>query len=517
MYETLMHTLRSFLGSDILRRSLVAAVSVTAAGLIAYANPRFRKALPTLAARPGWRGNVISWGVGVFKFLVIFLLLRLLMTALAMQAGIFARQHGRITTSNRSAVLMKWGYPHEQRELAVNHTRERTWVTRQLLVTTTATVKSGEQVSRERVVSSSFWQDEQPPVQAVDGVMPTVLSAREEVKHVDVTQLSMVSADVAVTVRNSPRRLGNANYAGYTDEWQFTYVVTNRSVYKTDAHMSFSLPAQTGIFDGMYVRVDGAEMAERTSVRNSAIKWAVDMEPGASCVVEIGYDSRGLEHLRYIPKRMSQTGHYRVVMRIEGIPADRLDYPIGSMPPAEDLSQIAGKSYALTWRLDNALTSYDIGVKLPVAEQPDYHFARLLHDAPAGLVLMFALVVIYRVILGHGIRPEVLGVLGVSYCLHYTFMGRLSDVLVGFPLPFLISSIVMVGLITWFRINDREGWLERILEAAIFGICCTLYPLAVVDKDNTALWMQFFYVGGLVLFCVLFVYRSALRNRDSQV
>jgi len=42
----------------------------------------------------------------------------------------FEQQHGRITQKNRSAVLMKWGYPHEQKELTVSHTRKRIWVTR---------------------------------------------------------------------------------------------------------------------------------------------------------------------------------------------------------------------------------------------------------------------------------------------------------------------------------------------------------------------------------------------------
>jgi hypothetical protein len=51
------------------------------------------------------------------------------------------------------------------------------------------------------------------------------------------------------------------------------------------------------------------------------------MPPGSQCVVETGYRSRGLEYLRYIPARMSPTAHYRITVKVDGIPAEKLDYP----------------------------------------------------------------------------------------------------------------------------------------------------------------------------------------------
>jgi hypothetical protein len=497
MYEMLMHTLRAFFGSGILKTTLMGSLGITIIVLATNMNPAFRTSLASMRERDGWRSTLVALGTGVFKVILIVLLARLFITALGFQAQGFGRQHGRITETNRSAVLMKWGYPHEQRELSVSHTRKRVWVTRQLQTDS----------KTKRVFAQSFWKDQDTPVQAVDGLLPTVISLKEEIKDVSVTQKSVVSADVDITVKNNPRKLGNANYAGYEDAWRLKYVIANRSQWQTTAHLSFPLPAKTGLFDEMYLKVDGKDALDLTKSSQNAIIWDITMPPGATTVVEIGYQSRGLEHLRYIPRRMTQTGHYRVSMAVEGINAGELDYPIGSMPPAENIAKIEGTSYTLTWKLDNALTSYDIGIKLPVAKQPEYHFTKLLKEAPVGLILLFVLVTVPRIILKSRVRPELVVIFGVAYCLHYTFMGHLSDVMSGFARPFGTSAAVLTLLITSFRLSDHKCRSLGILDALAFATMIVLYPLAIVDTDGTALWMQLFYLATLTLCCVLLVSR----------
>jgi hypothetical protein len=97
---------------------------------------------------------------------------------------------------------MKWGSPHEQRELSVRHTRKRIWVTRQLKC-------PGE---KGEIVKESFWKEQAPPIQAINGQLPALVNVQEEIKEVEVPQKSLVSADVDIELRNNPRRLGNANY-----------------------------------------------------------------------------------------------------------------------------------------------------------------------------------------------------------------------------------------------------------------------------------------------------------------
>ena len=498
MYETLMNTLRQFLGSGMLKTCLVIAISFSVAVLSVYMSPAFRAFLVRMRDRGGWRNVTVSLCTGLFKFLVIFVLLRLFITMLVFQADIFTLQHGKITGRNRSAVLMKWGYPHEQKELSIYHTRKRTWVTRQLKT-------EDEPKKKGRVFSESYWKDESYPVSAVDGKLPSVLSLKEALKHVTVSQKSIVSADVDIELKNNPRTLGNANYAGYNDSWKLKYVVKNRSKWATTAHMSFPLPCESGLFDEMVLKVAGENALDVAKTSNGAIVWSVEMAAGDEVDVEVSYKSRGLEHLRYIPKRMSQTGHYRVSMTIHGVASDKLDYPIGSMPAGEELSSIDTDPYTLTWKLDNALTSYDIGIKLPVAEQPNYYFAKLLHDAPIGLVLLVIMLTVPRILLARPVRADIVAIMGIAYCLHFTFMGRLADLMQGFMGPFVISAGVLVALIIWLKSRDAGILITRIQDAVAFAIFAVLYPLIIVDSDLTDLWMQYLYVMMLLYACILLV------------
>jgi len=497
MYETFMYTLRAFFGVGVLRVTLACSLGVVVIVFAAMLSPAFREKFAQLKRQGNWRGALAGILSGIFKFLLVFLTARLLITALVYQAGLFERQHGRITEKNRSAVLMKWGYPHEQKEMSISHTRKRVWVTRRLYV------------KGQPEYSDCYWKDEEKEPLRREGKRPKIVGTTEETRHVPVTQKSIVAADINVDLKNVPRKLGNANYAGYEDRWTLKYTIANKSEFDTKARMSFPLPAKTGLFDEMCLRVNGTNLLEKAAVQNSRLTWSVGTPARSTNIVEIGYHSRGLEYLRYIPRRMTQTGHYRVSMSVNGIPRDKLDYPIGSMPPRENIDGLGSPPYRLTWKLDNALTSYDIGIKLPDAEQPEYCFARLLRESPAGLIFLVVLLGLSRIMLRRPVRPELIAVLAAAYGLHYTFMGRLAELLPGFVWPFAISAAVMTAIVTWFRLRDTEWLPARILDCVIFVVIVVLYPLAIADKDSTSFWMQLLHMTALVHICVLLVARRA--------
>lgn len=505
MYETMMNSLRAFLGSGPLRIALMIAIPLIALGLIASASATVQKWRRSRREQGGWLAGLCDVALGVFKLLVILVLARLVMVVMVFQAGLFAHRHGEVTETNRSAVEMKWGLPHEQRELSVVQTVKRIWVTRQLKL-------PGE---KGEIREESYWSDQEKPVAAVGGQLPQIVGVSSEEKDCKVDQRSIVSADVNISVRNNPRTLGNANYAGYEDTWNFKYVVTNRSEKETAAHLSFPLPAARGVFNRLQLRVDGQDMLGSAKTGSAgegdeegdgnALKWTLPMKLGQERVVELSYESRGLEHLRYIPRRMTQTGHYRVEIDISGIQPGSLDFPIGSMPPEEKLGNIKSESFALHWNLDNALTSYDIGIKLPAPVQPNYYFATLLREAPAGLALLLVLLVVPRLVIRTPVSLVVVSLLAVAYCLFYTFMGTVADVITGFPLPFAIAAVLFIGVVAAYRLTDGESRLLARQDLLWFAVLAVLYPLAVTDVERTGLWMQILYLGVLVYLVGLLV------------
>jgi len=496
MYELLMNTVRTFVGSGLWRMALVVAIPLVVLSLVAWSSPAFRGWFNRVKDAGSWQGITAAIVAGIVKVMMVLVITRLIIVAMVMQAEIFEFKHGKITEANRSAVLMKWGYPHEQKELAVSFTTKRTWLTRQLLIT-------GEKQEKNTITSDESWKDENLPVQAVDGVLPKVISVREEQKDVAVTQKGVEEADVQVEVTANERMLGGANYAGYQDAWRLQYAVVNRSEKQVTAHLRFPLPAKTGNFNKVGIVVDGKNVTEGTSTSSGEICWTMPMEPAQRSVVVISYEGRGLEYLRYIPRRMTQSGHYLVTATVANIPVKEIDWCIGSMPPDQNLDQVKGMPYKLTWTLDNALTSYDIGIKLPEPKQPNYYVAKLLKQAPMGLILLLVLLVVPRLIIGRPVGLTDVSLVLAGYYLLYTFMGRLADVIPNFTLSFVISSAVLGGLVAVLRLRDKTsrilGWQDTIA----FMVLGILYPLAVVDMERTALWMQIFYIVLLAYACVL--------------
>ncbi len=501
MYETLMQTLRTFMGHGVLKISLLASITLMMIVLIFQTSKSFREKKRDISIT---KGIVVDLITGFFKISFILVLVRLLIVTLNYQSGMFNREHGRITEKNRRAILMKWGMPHEQKEIIVSHKRPRIWLTRQLLL------KSNDKNKKDKVYSESFWKDKPLSLNAVDGQLPAVITKKETVKWIAVPQKSIISSEIDIKITNNPRRLGNANYAGYDDKWELKYNITNKSQWTTVASVFFSLPAGTGLFDNISVKVDNVDILKNTKTKNDGLIFSIKLASGETKEVFISYSSRGLEHLRYIPARMTPTPHYRITMELNNIPAAKLDYPIGSMPPLEELSEQKGKKqYTLNWTLDNALTSYDIGIKLPKAEQPEYYYAKLLSEAPVALILLIFILVITPLIYGAKIRVEVISLIAIVYCLHYTFMGHLADLMAGFLGPYIISSIVSILLIFIFRFfaSDCDKYL-RYTDIISFATMAIFFPLAVIDSNRTAFWMQLLYISIIIYVSIIFLIRK---------
>lgn len=498
MYEVLMNTVRTFFGSGLWRKALELALPMVVLALVAWSSPAFRRWCGRMRDAGSWRSMLVAIPTGIVKLLTVLVLARLIIVAMVLQAQMFESKHGNLTEANRSAVLMKWGYPHQQRELDVRFTTKRTWVTRQLLI-------PGDNNKKSTITRDSFWKDDNVPVRAIDGVLPKIISVREVQKDVNVVQKGIEEADVQVVLTADERKLGGANYAGYRDSWKLQFLVVNRYDKPVTARLHFPLPARTGKFSKMQILVDGTNIADRTSASEKGVRWSMPMEPGQKSLVLISYEGRGLEYLRYIPRRMTQRGHYLVTATITNILPKEIDWCIGSMPPDQRLDQVKGMPYKLTWTLDNALTSYDVGIKLPEAKQPNYHVARLLNQAPVGLILLLVLLIVPRLIVGRSIPITVVGLMSAGYYLLYTFMGRLADVVPNFALSFFISTVVLCALVAFLRIRDKSSRMLSRQDTLAFVALAVLYPLAIVDIERTALWMQIFYLAILLYACVLMV------------
>ena len=118
-----------------------------------------------------------------------------------------------------------------------------------------------------------------------------------------------------------------------------------------------------------------------------------------------------------------------------------------------------------------------------------------------------------RLIIGEPVNLVVVCVMGFSYCLHYTFMGRLAELFAGFLQPFVISAIALIAIMTWYRIKDAQSRL-RAHDVVIFAIAVVLYPFLIVHEEFTRLWMHLLYLAMLIQVCGLLVLARFRASRE---
>jgi hypothetical protein len=237
------------------------------------------------------------------------------------------------------------------------------------------------------------------------------------------------------------------------------------------------------------------------------------MTPGQTTTVRIAYASRGMDYIRYTPATMAMREEYKVTMRIApDMEKGRrprfvwgdMGLPVGSMtPPVIKEPSANGEPLTLQWDMKSAATTLGMGVILPEIKQPGYFGGRLLHEAPLGLMLLAASLVVTWNLLGRRTDLFSLAVLAVAYYLFYTFAAYLSDHLTSFTTCFALAALatlVLSGLYVWLGWGKTFAAHQTVALVAVFTL---YYPLAALMDDYTAGLMNQVLYWGLALYAAL--------------
>ena len=442
MYRHILRLLSDLFGGAA-ELVLAAGVGVLAVAVLLLLSRSWRQGVEAARRRGGWRAVAMGLVNGLLTLLVGGTLVAAFGGAMLVQSGLFDERHGQVTQRNYEAMQTNWGKPHEQRELRVTHTvtEERTFFL----------LKDGRQVAENELGDVNPQQIGESPVKIT-----------REVRR-SVPQNSIVTSDVTADVRLDYRPKGSAFYTGYHDRWRLAYTVCNRSKQATEARFHFPMPATHGEYDGLTIRVDGEDRMDRVVLEDNAQTWTMPMQPGQEARVEVAYASRGMEFLRYTPAPMAHRETQKVTMRLfpdaaeDGEPArgpqrlvweEHMALPVGSTTPGTRTDSPAdGEPMVLEWDMTSAATSLGMGIILPDIKQPGWYVARLLHEAPLGLALLAAALVVTWMLLGRETHLFSLGVLVVAYYLFYTIMAHESDQVMSFTACFVLAAVATIGLL----------------------------------------------------------------------
>ena len=503
MYSNFMVIVYRVLGSG-LAKHLVWMVPVIAAfAAVMLCLPAWRRRERAAAEGEARFGVLTLLLAAAFRLAVAGTVVGFLAAALLVQSRLFAEKHGRVTQRNYNAVKTKWGVPHEQYDLRVRHYVMRKVIEEELANGSTRRRKLAEWQPATNTEDRIVLNDERfaPPTDEQERKARRWLARRTTtlVRHT-LEQDSIETAEADITLRSNPRKLGGAIYAGYDDTWKLAYTVANRSRHTTQACFRFPLPDDGyGLFDRLTVKLDGKDWIPQIRYTSGSLEWRTAMEPGQTHAVEIGYASRGLEHFRYKPGSMRE--RCVVTVHVEGIDAKRLNFPIGSMPPRDDLKTLTGSTYDLHWDLSRAVSNLDIGIIVPTATQPGYHITCLLEGAPVALALLGLTLFLSRGLLTRRFDLLPVCLVLVAFYIAHALLANLNDVVTSFPVAFAASMFpITAAVVLFWRQIDGVGFLatQSSVLVVLFSI---VYPLGALGGDASGTLLHILYAV-LVLYVI---------------
>ena len=522
MYRHILSLLGEFCGSKA-EFVLAGSAALLALAVILLLMPPWRRTVRNAREKGGWSGIVLGAVNGLLVIAVGGAIVAALGGSMLVQSGLFDEHHGQVTQSNYETIKTNWGSPHEQRELAVAHyvTEEQTFFL----------LKDGRQVAEDELGTAKPQPGVEAPLlpgeAAGDGgaaaagkIGDSPIRIKRKVRR-PVPQNSIVRGQIDVDVKMNYRQKGSAFYTCYGDTWKMQYTVKNRSDKATEAEFKFPMPADQGTYSQFAILVDGRNWVEHLVLKDNAQTWKMPMAPGQTVEVAVTYASRGMEFIRYTPASMAHREDYKVALRVWPDPQKGLrrfvwkdmGLPMGSMtPPVIKDSPADGEPMILQWDMASAATSLGMGIMLPDIKQPGYYVTRLLHEAPLGMLLLAAALVVTWLLLGRETDLFSLGVLVVAYYLFYTLIAYLSDHLTSFTACFALAAaatFILAGLYLWLGWGRCFAAHQTMALVAAFTI---YYPLAVVLDPYTGLMDQVLY-WALAVYAALVAVVQALRAR----
>ena len=254
--------------------------------------------------------------------------------------------------------------------------------------------------------------------------------------------IALDSSRVDVKLALDHRRKGLLWYDTYGVSFHATYRARNPhpEMRVIAAHVAF--PAEQSQFDNFVFKVNGRD-AGRTDDLSKGSTVRVPVDAGGDVVVELSYDSRGLDTWTYqlAPTGMAQVRDFLLTMTTD---FDAIDFPAGSMSPSTSRRQ--GNGWDLGWRFDSLLTGKQIGMDLPNLLNPGPLAARITYFAPVSLLFFITVMVILGVLRSHNLHPMHYAFLSAAFFAFHLLLAYLVDHL-SIHWSFAIASATSVFLV----------------------------------------------------------------------
>jgi hypothetical protein len=148
-------------------------------------------------------------------------------------------------------------------------------------------------------------------------------------------------------------------YSTYRVAFDGTYTFRNPSSSSQSVTFTLDFPAAQAIYDNLEVAADGEPLEIRH--QKNAVVASTDVLGGESVSFKLSYRSQGLNSWRYVfGEDLTQVRDFSLIMNTN---FEEIDFPENTLSPSDKQETPAG--WELTWRYNNLLTGYQLGMEMP--------------------------------------------------------------------------------------------------------------------------------------------------------
>lgn len=277
--------------------------------------------------------------------------------------------------------------------------------------------------------------------------------------------LPIDSSNVNVKLSTDPRRKGLLWYATYKVNFAGDYTFTNTSDRTQIVKCDFQLPAQQAIYDNFKYTL-GQKVVENIAATTNTLTESITLKPGEKSKLNIGYDSQGLDDWRYsFGNSISQVKNFSLHMLTSFA---NIDFPSGSMSPTE--KQKTEQGWELTWKYNNLLTGYTVGMTMPKKINPGPWVSKVTFFAPVSLFLFYFLLFMFTTIRKIKVHPMNYFFIGAGFFSFHLLLAYLVDH-IPIEFAFMICSMVSIFLVvTYMRlvVSSNFAYVEVALAQFVY-------------------------------------------------
>jgi inner membrane protein involved in colicin E2 resistance len=290
---------------------------------------------------------------------------------------------------------------------------------------------------RQRAPQVYYQTSRQTKVQTQEGAKTVNEFKTETTNH----PLLLDGSDIAVNLNLEHRKKGLLWYATYRVGFAAKYRVANYTGEPRQIFFDFAFPTATDAYDNFHFVIGGRE-EPNLQVIAGKLSGSLKLDPGKSEIVEVGYQSQGLDEWWYdFGESVNQAKNFSLVMTTN---FSQIDFPPSSISPTR--KEETGNGWRLTWQYSSLLSGVKIGMAMPHKLNPGPWVSRVTYSAPVSLFLFFFVVFILTTIKRVKIHPMNYFFVGAAYFSFHLLLAYLVDH-ISIHAAFFVCSAVSIALV----------------------------------------------------------------------